>query len=165
MPANPQIFEPVNKSIIEDIKTELRLQGHYLTGALEASLHDEEIEENGGITLTASAFGYLEDLEKGILAPFIVINAATVAEMTRYVELRMGYHGKLATSVAYAILKKQQKEGNPTSGSYNFSKTGFRKEAVEQTFEKNQPKYIEGIDAAAFNSLDEIFNQVKSGTI
>ena len=165
MQTDPSIFEPANKSIIEDIKTELRLQGHYLTGALEASLHDEEIAENGGVTLTASALGYLEDLETGIPSEQIQLTSGRLAEMTRYVELRMGYQGKKALSVAYAIIKKQQKEGMPTSGSYAFSKTGFRTEAIEQTFEKNQDKYVGEIDVATFNSLDNIFNQVKSGTI
>jgi hypothetical protein len=165
METNPAIFEPANKSIIEDIRTELRLQGHFLTGALEASIHDQEIHENGGVTLTASALGYLEDLETGIAASQIELSSSRLAEMTKYVELRMGYHGKKAASVAYAIIKKQQKEGMPTHGSYAFSKTGFRTEVMEQTFDKNQPKYIDKIDTAAFGSLDKIFNQVKSGTI
>jgi len=165
METNPSIFEPANRLIVEDIRTELRLQGHYLTGALEASIHDEEIHENGGITLTASALEYLEDLETGIAAPQIELSSSRLTEMTRYVELRMGYHGKKATSVAYAIIKKQQKEGMPTHGSYAFSKTGFRTEVMEQTFDKNQPKFVNLIDTAAFNSLDNIFNQVKSGTI
>lgn len=165
MQTDPSIFEQANHSIIEDIRTELRLQGHYLTGALEASLHDEEIAENGGVTLTASALGYLEDLETGIPASQIDLSSSRIEAMTRYVELRMGYHGKKAVSVAYAIIKKQQKEGMPTHGSYAFSQTGFRTEVMEQTFEKNQPKYVSEIDEATFNSLDNIFNQVKSGTI
>ena len=52
---NTKIFRSANDEIINDIKKELRLQGHYFTGALEASLIDKEIEENGGITLTAEA--------------------------------------------------------------------------------------------------------------
>lgn len=165
MSAETKMFHPANDAIIADIKKELRLQGHYLTGALEASLVDREIEEAGGITLTAEALGYLEDLEKGIDASLIDINSKSLAEMTRYVELRMGYRGSYAQKVAYAILRKQQKEGNPTTGSYAFTKTGERTKAVTETFEKNDNKYFGMIDSAAVGSLDESFNEIKSGTI
>ena len=165
MANNADIFEPANQSIVEDIKTELRLQGHYLTGALEASIMPQEVNENGGVTLTASSLGYLEDLETGVPASQIDSSVSRLDAMTRYVELRFGYSGSKAVSVAWAIIKKQQKEGMPTRGSYAFSQTGFRTEAVEQTFDKNQDKYVGEIDNAAFDNLDTIFNQIKSGTI
>lgn len=164
MATNTNIFEPANRSIVDDIKKELRLQGHYLTGALEASLLEKEISENGGVTLTAEALGYLEDLEKGIAGANINI-AAKMDEMVRYVNLRLGYFGRKAQQVAFLILRKQRQEGNPTSGSYAFTQTGFRKEVVTQTFEQNQPKYIGMIDEVAIGSLDNIFHEVKSGTI
>lgn len=165
MATNPNIFNPANKVIAEDIKTELRLQGHYLTGALEASLHEKEIHENGGITLTAQALEYIEDLEKGIPGFRIGLDDKSISEMTRYVQLRLGYQGKKAIKVAIAILKKQQKEGNPTKGSYAFTQTGFRTEAVSDTFDKHQAKYIAMIDEPAIGSLDNIFHEIKSGTI
>lgn len=162
MADSTQIFHPANQAIIDDIKKELRLQGHYLTGALESSLTPKEINENGGVTLTASALGYLEDLEKGISPNNI---SATVEEMTRYVNLRMGYTGKYAIKVAIAILKKQRKEGSPTKASYEFTKTGERKFAVEDTFYNNQPRYVNMLDDATIGSLDNSFTQIKSGTI
>ena len=164
MATNTAIFNPANHEIVNDIRKELRLQGHYLTGALEASLIEHEISENGGVTLTAEALGYLEDLEKGIPADQINI-AAKMDEMVRYVNLRMGYFGKKAQQVAYLILRKQRQEGNPTSGSYAFSQNGFRTEAVEKTFDQNQPKYIDMIDVAAIGSMDDSFTQIKSGTV
>lgn len=164
MATSTSIFETANRQIIDDIKKELRLQGHYLTGALEASLLEREIAENGGVTLTAEALGYLEDLEKGIAGENINI-AARMNDMVRYVNLRLGYFGKKAQQVAFLILRKQRQEGMPTSGSYAFTKTGFRKEAVEQTFEHNQPKYVDLIDTAAIGALDNIFSEIKSGTI
>lgn len=165
MASNSNIFNAANQAIVEDIKNELRLQGHYLTGALEASLRAMEISENGKLVLTAGALGYLEDLEHGIPANEISIDAKSVAEMTGYVTLRMGYTGKYATKVAIAILRKQQKEGNPTRGSYAYTKTGFRTEAVSDTFADHQPKYIAMIDDAAIGSLDKSFHEIKSGTI
>lgn len=165
MAINPNIFNQVNKSIVEDIKTEERLQGHYLTGALEASLREREVTEGGTISLTAEALEYIEDLEKGVPGFRIGVNNASVEAMTGYVTKRMGFTGKYATKVAILILRKQQKEGMPTKNSYQFSKTGFRTEAVSDTFDDNQPKYIDGIDDVVINTLDNVFHQIKSGTI
>lgn len=165
MATNINIFEPANRAIVDDIKKELRLQGHYLTGALEASLTPKEVGENGGLSLTASALEYIEDLEKGIPAHQISLDSNSLAGMTRYVQLRFGYTGKKAIKVAVAILRTQRREGNPTKGSYAFTQTGFRTEAVSDTFDGNQPKYVEMIDVAAIGSFDNIFHEIKSGTI
>lgn len=159
-----EIFVAVNETIISDIKKELELQGHYLTGALEASFKNLEIDEAGNIVLTAEALGYLEDLEQGIPASEIDI-AAKFNEMVRYVNLRFGYFGSKANSVAYLILRKQAKEGMPTSGSYAFSKTGERTKAVEETFNNNDEKYTGMLDEAAIGSLDNEFSQTKSGVL
>lgn len=165
MPSNIIIFEKANEAIIEDLKRELRAQGHYLTGALENSLKTHEIDENGSIILTAEALGYLQSLETGIPAWQIGIDSKSISEMTRYVTLRMGYTGKYAMKVAVLILKKQMKEGNPTKNSYQYSSTGFRTEAVKDSFAANQPKYVNLLDTAAIGSLDQSFNTIKSGTI
>jgi hypothetical protein len=165
MASNTTIFEPANRAIIEDIKKELRDQGHYLTGALEASLQEREVAENGGVTLTAEALAYIEDLEKGLAPNQIDFSAAGIQKMTRYVELRMGYSGKYAVKVAIRILKKQLKEGNPTKNSYQYSKTGFRTEAVRDVFDSKSNRYIGMIDDAAIGSLDQSFHTIKSGTI
>lgn len=165
MPSNTAIFHPANQAIIDDIKKELRLQGHYLTGALEASLNAREIAEDGSVILTASALRYLEDLEEGIPASEIGMDTKSINEMTKYVNLRMGYTGKYAIKVALAILRKQQKEGNPTQASYEYSKTGERTDAVKETFRQNQPRYVDLIDKPAIGGLDNDFNKIKSGTI
>lgn len=165
MPNNTTIFEPVNDIIIADIIKELRDQGHYLTGALEASLKEREVAEAGGVTLTAEALAYLEDLEKGLAPNQIDDSVAAINEMAKYVSLRMGYTGKKAIQVAVAIIRKQQKEGNPTRNSYKYSKTGSRTEAVEGVFYENRERYTGLVDTAAIGSLDKDFSSIQSGTI
>lgn len=165
MPNNITIFRPVNEEIIRDIKKELRLQGHHLTSALENSLSEHLIPEAGGVTLTASALAYIEDLEKGIPGFLIRLDNKSISGMTRYVELRFGYRGKMAIKTAIAILRKQQKEGMPTKGSFAFTQTGFRTEAVSDVFSDNREKYISLLDTVAVGSLDTIFHEIKSGTI
>ncbi|RFM30032.1 hypothetical protein [Deminuibacter soli] len=155
----------LNLEIISNIKQELRLQGHFLTGALEQSLHDAIAQLPDGVDLQATALGYIEDLEKGVPSNHIAIDATSIAAMTRYVQLRMGYKGKQATKVAIAILKKQQKEGMPTRNSYQFSKTGNRLESVADTFYKNDNRYTGMIDNVVIGELDAEFNKTKSGIV
>jgi len=149
------------KIINEELLHQIREQGHPLTGALEASV-------NGvisGDTLYGEAKAYLKTLETGIPAEKIVINSQTLDEMTRYVELRMGYRGSKAQNVAYQILRKQQRFGNPTPGSYAYSNTGERKGAITITF-KNKEREL---DTHMRHGIDELinaeFHRQKSETI
>lgn len=165
MPLDSNDISKVNRFIAADIKKTLRLQGHYLTGALEASITDDVNSSKDNTTLSAKAFGYIEDLEKGIPASEIKINSQSLAEMTRYVELRMGYRGSKAQQVALLVLQAQQREGNPTENSYNFSQIGSRKFAIEITFNKNEDRYFNLIDGIVEKYVDTEFNKLKSGTI
>lgn len=158
------IFNDANKEITDDIKEQLRLQGHFLTGALERSIKEIVIETPTGFQLTASAAEYMEDLEQGVPSHQISIDPKSIQELTRYVELRMGYRGKYAQKVAIAILKKQQKEGMPTKNSYQYSKTGERTEAIKDTFYDNQNKYGQVIDSKVAGVLDSEFNTIQSKT-
>jgi len=165
MPLNSSDIEKVNRFIIADIKAQLRLQGHYLTGALESSLTSDVSNKKNESTLSSKAYQYIESLEQGIPASAIVINSQTLAEMTRYVELRMGYRGGKAQRVALLILQKQAKEGNPTNASKAYSKTGQRTQAIKTTFKQNEGKYFSLIDTQVENFIDEEFNKIKSETI
>lgn len=165
MPTRNKIFDRANDNIADAIIEELRLQGHSLTGALERSIKAYEVNENGGVTLTAEALGYIKKLEEGIKPADIVIDTKTIAEMARYVQLRMGYTGNKAIEVAIAILKKQKREGNPTFGSYKYSETGQRTESISEAFLREDRSITEGIETSAIGGLDNFFSQIKSGTI
>jgi hypothetical protein len=166
LPTNPTIFAPANRAITDDIKKELRLQGHYLTGALEASLLEKEISESGGVTLTASALEYLEDLENFTQPENIKLSRAGFEDLKGWVLLRgMTTSTSVAEKIAFAILRKWKKEGRPTAASTAFSKTGQRTKAVEIAFEKNESNYFEMIDDTVLATLDNIFHEVKSGTL
>lgn len=161
---SPNIVK-LNKRITSDIKKEERLQGHFLTGALERSFVEKETYNENELYIEAFAFGYIQDLEQGIEADKIVINSRSLDDMTRYVELRMGYKGSLAKTVAYRILKKQAAEGNPTKASSRFSKDGQRKHAIAKTFEMNESKYFEAIDADVMMVIDNEFSKFKTEII
>ncbi len=163
-----KIFDLANKAIVEDIKTELRLQGHHFTGALEASIQDRIIEDNGSLVLTAEALSYLEDLEKGIPAneiPNRTIDLPGLASWVRIKSIWRGCSEKQSFKIALTIIKKWKKEGFELEGAKFFSSTGKVDRAVSETFEKNQDEYFTMIDQAAIGRLDDIFSSIKSGTI
>ncbi|MGN6438174.1 MAG: hypothetical protein ACTHMM_16660 [Agriterribacter sp.] len=161
----PLQFDDINEIIIDDIKEALRLQGHHLTGALERSLTPDTTKEANGYSISAEALAYIKDLEEGVRPEHIAVDAAAIREMTRYVELRMGYTGKYAIKVAIAILNKQRKEGMPTQNSYQYSQTGERLDAVYDTFKENGATYNTMIDDEVVGELDNQFHTIKSGSV
>lgn len=158
-------FDEVNDIIIDDIKEALRLQGHHLTGTLERSLTPNVTKGGQGYSVSAEALGYIKDLEEGVRPEHIAVDAAAIRDMTRYVELRMGYTGKYAIKVAIAILNKQRKEGMPTQNSYQYSKTGERLDAISDLFKDNGSTYNNLINDEVVSGFDEEFHKIKSGTI
>ena len=90
MPLNNSNISAINNKIVEEIKRELRLQGHYLTGALEASIHGKVTGKKNETGLTATAFQYIEPLEEGIERQHIDSSDAAINAMAGYVKLRMG---------------------------------------------------------------------------
>ena len=155
MPTTPEtILQGAYALTRPALVAELRAQGHHLTGALESSLTPQV----KGETLDVVAFAYLQKLEQGVAAGQIQINSAALAEMTRYVELRMGYQGRKAAQVALLILQKQAEEGNPTKGSYDFSQTGERTGAIEATFRKLGPQLDTYMDDGIDQMVEDAFS-------
>jgi hypothetical protein len=159
-------FPQVNHAIAEDIKKELRLQGHYLTGTLENSITEIITTGENGLTLAASAAGYIESLEHPTPASQINLTTAEYRGLIKWVMLRgLATSEGPASRIASAIVAKWKKEGRPTEGSKEFSKTGKRIEAIADTFQKNDSRYTGMIDKEVIGGLDDEFNTIKSGTV
>jgi hypothetical protein len=156
----------VNEKIVDDIKHELRLQGHYAFGHLEESFRRHELKEGNEYVLTAEALAYIEELESGVPASGIKTDSANFDGLVKWVELKIGARGKAAASVAYAIIRKWKQEGKPLETSRRFSRSGEIKHAIQITFQKNESTYFEEIDKAVITELDTIFtDKIKSGEI
>jgi hypothetical protein len=151
----------VNFQIVADIKKELRLQGHYLTGGLERSFEEKQSNTDGNIYLEAFAYAYLEQLEKGLLAteiPILDKNSQEFINLARWVKLRgLPDAGRFYTSpetIAEAIWRKWQNKGKPLETSKQFSKTGEITGAIENVFKKNEEEYFKKIDEEVVKTLD-----------
>ena len=137
--------------IVDELRRQYRLQGHNLTGKLIAS-----IEEKVTLTVTGAKVQVL------IVDYGVIINNGTPASripytpgsgrggtskyiqgLQNFARLRMGLNAREALSVAFAIAKKQSKEGMPTKGSFRFSKNGKRTGAIEDTLEIIDNKIVE----------------------
>lgn len=150
------ILEGGHSIVKAELITQLHEQGHSLTGALEASI----TAKTKGETIDVTAFSYLHKLNEGVRPDDIKVNSQTLAEMTRYVQLRMGYQGKKAAQVAYLILRKQKQEGMPTSGSYAYSRTGERLHSLDNSFENTDAELtgymLKGVEEfMGFNDKNE----------
>lgn len=164
MPVNESILFQIDEAIIADIRHELALQGHYLTGTLEASIKEKLIHEGGAIILSAEALGYIETLEKYTPADQIKISNAEFEKLKRWVILRgLASYDHEATGVAAAIVSKWKAEGRPTIESKAYSKTGRRTEAVQETFQKNERKYTQMLDHGLTSMLDSEGSDLNEG--
>jgi len=152
------ILKKSNELIVLTLKKVLRDQGHYLSGALERSLTATITKD----TLLGVGAYYLWILEKGVAPGKMISGAKAVKALTDYVQKRMGYDSKKAKRVAFAILKKQYKEGMPTSNAYRYSSTGQRRFALTQTFRI----LTKALDDQIFSGIDELidseFNKQKT---
>lgn len=149
----------LDKTLEEDLKTELRLQGHYLTGQLERSITSDLAEDGKGVTLDVVAADYINQLETGLLPDEIVFNDAYTSGILRYVELRFKVAGKEAIAIANKIIAAHAREGMPTRGSYKFSETGKRTEVLEDTYNTHEEQYDQIVEDSLGYELDELIDQ------
>jgi hypothetical protein len=140
-----------------DLKKELRAQGHYLTGALEASINSKQITSGGKSVIEMEAVDYADDLFEGV--PPEHIDESDIAGLTKYAEKRFGLSGKAAIKAAVAIARKHRKEGNPTKNSYQFSSTGERLFANLEAYNKNEAEYANFLETGVSSEIDQFINK------
>ena len=126
--------------LVKALRRQYTLQGHRLTGTLNASIESvvKLTVTGANIQILMNDYGII--LNNGTPASRIPYNPArrSRAGRSKYIEglqkfarLRFGLSGKEALSAAFAIAKKQAQQGMPTRGSFRFSKTGRRTGAIE----------------------------------
>lgn len=150
----------------KDLKVELREQGHYLTGQLERSMRQKQTTSGSSEVLEVEALDYIEDLVEGVPANHIDVNdQGYINGLAGYVTKRMGYVGKKALQVAYAIAKKHAREGMPTRSSFQYSSTGQRTFADSEAYNKHEGIYSEQFEDGVSNELDIYIDKTFDQTI
>ena len=137
--------------IVDELRRQYRLQGHNLTGKLIASIEDKVTLTVTGAKVQVLIVDYGVIINNGTPASRIPYTpgggrggtSKYIQGLQNFARLRMGLNAREALSVAFAIAKKQSKEGMPTKGSFRFSKNGKRIGAIEDTLEIIDNKIVE----------------------
>lgn len=149
----------LDKTLEQDLKTELRLQGHYLTGELERSINSTETLLANGVTLDVLAADYINALETGIPASEIKFTPEYVAGILRYTQLRFKVSGAAAVKIANAIMDAHKREGMPTHQSLAFSETGTRIHVLEETYNGHEEFYNQLVEDSLSFEIDEAIDK------
>lgn len=156
------LLEKARTTLNNALAKELKDQGHFLTGALEASINNSSrvIEGGNKSELLGWALDYAQDLETGKKR----FGKNHLQELFKYFILR-GLPQNEAMSAAIRTYKKHKEEGMPTEASKRFSKTGERKHFIERTWKENEQKIDSIFDLGMDNIFNEEFKKQKSETI
>jgi len=149
MTINEIAFE-AGRIAVKELREQILLQGHRLTGSLIKSARANSVvvnEDSAVVRILLNDYGV--PLNTGVPAPRIPYGSYTGARVSKYIQglkrfakLRFRVTDKQALGIAFAIANKHKKEGMPTANSFRFSKNGMRTRYIEQTI-KNITKDIE----------------------
>lgn len=143
------IAERIGETLIEEIRNQILLQGHYMTGALSKSVEAKTEVVADGVIIRFLLNSYGLPVNNGVIPSRIPFGKPTGAKVSKYIQglirfakIRFRVTEKEAKGIAFAIARKQVKEGMPTNGSYRFTKTGKRTDFLEQAVIKEMPEIV-----------------------
>ena len=117
----------------EDLRKELKAQGHYLTGKLNDSIEYDITVESGVVRAEMEIEDYGLAMEFGVPASRIpYAPGSRTGGTSQYIQglisfwNKRGVTGKEGVRAAFATAAKHKREGMPTRSSYAFSTTGAR---------------------------------------
>lgn len=143
----PEIERLIRTSLV----TELTKQGHILTGKLRDSIELVSRETARGFEIDGLFLSYGLPINTGVPGSRIPYSPGSGRKRSKYIAGLIDFVRKrrLATKesevkgIAFAIARKQKQQGQPTRGSFRFSKNGRRSnwvdvglKGVEQDIEK-----------------------------
>lgn len=161
--------EEVKLIIKKELTTELTKQGHILTGSLRDSIETKSTAFAKGIILSTFFNSYGEPINTGVPGPRIPYTPNSGKKNSKYIaglvdfvkKRRIETNDKKALGVAFAIARTQKKQGQPTKGSFKFSKNKRRSGWVDfaliniekQVIKKIQDVWAVGIETSIINTV------------
>lgn len=156
----------INTLITDEIKKELRLQGHHATGALEDSIMGYDAILKNENLLQAYALMYVKELEFGLPAGKVKVSESEFQDLKKWTIIKgLASNEAESTQIAAAIVRTWKRNGKPSDGSRQFSQTGDVLGAIKTTFEKNEQVFSDIIFDEVSDKIDNRFSQLKSETI
>lgn len=158
-----QIYEGAENFINQLLRKESSAQGHFLTGALEASLDAKISKQGKADIMDGIAAYYTQYVDQGFPA-----ESASMKQfpfMVRYFQAR-GLDEKEAKNAAAATIKVWMKQGGmPTQASKRFSETGSRTNMISNAMVGADAQINEYFSNAFDFAFDEKYHETKSETI
>mgnify|MGYP006348231797 CR=1 FL=1 len=157
-----KILEYLN-NIIKEAQSELRQQGHRVTGETEKSFKADvkvlgAYHFEGVILVKTSAI----ILNYGVSASKVPYSGGRGRGGTsKYIQALLNWaalvkpdlNDKERKSFVFAVAKKAKQEGHPTKGSYKYSSNGRRKDWIEYSIEINKDTIQKIIDPSKVLNL------------
>ena len=170
---NSKAAQVIGDYILQRLRTEIKDQGHELTGSLSRSLEYVVEQRVQGLLLTFFGNDYGAPLNTGVTAARIPytpgVARAPVSKyiqgLIRFVELRMNLRGKEAVSVAFAIARTHKREGMPTRGSYRFSQNGRRTRWVDSVIDDDRATIEAFISNEVANEFEVLITNFVAQTV
>ena len=140
--------QEIGKIAVEAVKMEYAAQGHKLTGALIDSIEYQVRKTATGAAVEGIMLDYGIPVNTGVTAEVVrrklydptrrtgAKTSKYIAGLQLFAQLRFRVGKKEALSIAFAIARKHKKQGMPTRGSRQFSKTGRRTDAIGEGLKK-----------------------------
>lgn len=149
-------------ALVKALKKELRDQGHYNTGQLDASFASETTLNGDEIRTVGTILEY-----GGILSDGTRPERASMKQFyfVKQYFISKGIADKLAGSYAAATIKKWMVEGMSTKKSARFSRNGRRLNFIGVVDQIIDEEFKKLIFVAVDDVVNEQFNKTKSETI
>lgn len=164
------VFKLNALALSEDIRAELRDQGHVHTGRLLNSIKGQSKIEGSEVALNVTMNNYFDYVDRGVLARNIRFGGRrTGKKRSKYIEALINYFrqkGKPtneAKAAAFATAHKHSDPtgpGMPTKNSYSkeFSKNGRRLKFINES--TSASKVIEGMDEQIQDQIENEYNLI-----
>jgi hypothetical protein len=153
-----ELLHKVDGIISQELKLELRAQGHYNTGALDQSIegtvNGNSLEGHANYYAAILHHGFGPEKASMKQFPFLV----------RYFESK-GRDEATAKQLAAMTINAWKRDGMPSGGSYAYSETGARTQVIAIVNKAIQGKVNSTMSAGLDKIVNQTFNETKSETI
>jgi hypothetical protein len=157
-----QLLDNIGEKLKEWLIDEWGQQGHKMPQSKFESEIEHQVESN---KVTILGVHYAEYVDRGISASTVrnkmfspgsgKKSSNYIKGLTDYVLKRMGIGGAQGLSIAFAIAHTHRKEGMPSTGSYEFTKTGERTGFIDAMLMKRDKDIDKMIDEELTDHIKE----------
>jgi hypothetical protein len=162
-----ELLKEIATLVIDSFKKQIQIQGHTLTGELEASFEASFLRFGLTDVIAISFNDYGVPLDTGVSAERIPFSLSGnggksryIEGLTRFAKLRFGVSDREAQSIAFAIAQKHKKEGMPTKDSYQFSKNGSRINWIDLALSETAADIDQALSTFVASYIDVLFQKL-----